>query len=177
MSHAIGKIRNPAAPLFLPLVTLGVYGFVWIYKLFKEAGAYTNSRNGVHVTSPGLAVGLLFVPVFNIIWAVMLVFKIPGLVTKMRRADEVPENLIGANGSLGFLCFIPILGNILWVILTQSSINSFWRHVTYLRSTLNSKVGPERESDTYKKCPHCAEFIKSEALKCRYCHENVGNDK
>ena len=52
----LGKQRNPCAPLFLPLITLGIYNLVWIYKLFNEARLYANHRNGTKITSGGAAV-------------------------------------------------------------------------------------------------------------------------
>lgn len=41
---------------------------------------------------------------------------------------------------------------------------------------------PEREqamldSGAYKKCPHCAEVIRSEAKVCRYCNRNVSDNQ
>ena len=123
----VGKRRNPCAPLFLPLITLGIYTLVWIYKLFNEARLYANKRNKTKITSGGAAVGFLFIPVFNIVWGIMLSFKIPGLVTRMRQADGVHADQRGSTGALGFLMLIPIIGGILWVILTQKAINSFWK--------------------------------------------------
>ena len=29
-------------------------------------------------------------------------------------------------------------------------------------------------SGEVKKCPHCAELVKREAVKCRYCGESIG---
>jgi len=125
-----GKRRNPCAPLFLPLITLGIYNLVWIYKLFNEARLYANNRNETKITSGGAAVGFLFIPVFNIVWGIMLWFKIPGLVTRMRQADGIPENRRGSTGTLGFLMLIPIIGGILWIVLTQNAINSFWKEAS-----------------------------------------------
>lgn len=39
----------------------------------------------------------------------------------------------------------------------------------------NREVIEERElaNGRMKKCPHCAELIRAEAKKCRFCHEEV----
>jgi|GEM_PF-1469650 len=123
----LGKHRNPVVPILLSLITFGIYGLVWLFKLYKEASLYANNRNGASVTSGGAAVGFLFIPVFNIVWSIMLWFKTPGLVTKMRQADGVPADQRGKTASLGFLMLIPVLGGILWIILTQNAMNSFWK--------------------------------------------------
>jgi len=123
----IGRKRSVFAPLLLPIVTFGIYTFVWIYKLFTEADFYCERK--VDITSGGAAVVFLFIPVFNIIWSIMLWFKIPGLLTKMQIADGVPENEIKHYGHYGWLNFIPLVGNILWIILTQSAFNQYWDKV------------------------------------------------
>ncbi len=123
----IGKNRSVFAPLLLPIITLGIYTFVWIYKVFTEADHYCEGK--VNITSGGAAVVFLFIPIFNIVWAIMLWFKTPGLLTKMQMADGVPENKLKHYGHYGWLNFIPILGGILWIILTQSAFNQYWDNV------------------------------------------------
>ena len=39
------KIRNPLAPALLPYITLGVYFWVWYYKINKELAAMGRQRN------------------------------------------------------------------------------------------------------------------------------------
>src|SRR5438270_1404738 len=39
------KIRNPWAPVLLPIITLGIYHLVWYYKIMAEMKAY-GERNG-----------------------------------------------------------------------------------------------------------------------------------
>lgn len=123
----IGKNRSVFAPLLLPIITFGIYTFVWLYNVYSEADFYCERK--VEVTSGGAAVGFLFIPVFNFIWVIMLWFKTPGLLTKMQIADGVPQNQIKNYSNYGWLNFIPILGGILWVILTQSAFNQYWDNV------------------------------------------------
>ncbi|MDA3870842.1 MAG: DUF4234 domain-containing protein [Candidatus Marinimicrobia bacterium] len=123
----IGKNRSVFAPLLLPFITLGIYFLVWYYKIYSEAEFYCDRK--VKTTSGGAAVGFLFIPIFNIIWSIMLLFKTPGLLTKMQIADGVPENKIKHYGHYGWLCLIPIVGSIIWIILIQSAFNTYWDNV------------------------------------------------
>lgn len=137
----LGKQRNPIVVILLALVTLGIYGFVWNFCLYNEACVYARNRNGTRITSGGAAIGFMFVPLFNIIWMFMLWFKTPGLVTRMRQADGVPADQRGSTGALGFFMLIPLLGPIMWTILTQMAINGFWREAQQRHQVATSEAG------------------------------------
>jgi hypothetical protein len=122
-----GKQRSIFAPLLLPIVTLGIYFLVWLYKIYTEADFYCDKK--VNITSGAAAVGFLFIPVFQVIWSIMLWFKTPGLLTKMQIADGIPENQIKHYGHYGWLNFIPIIGTIFWIVLIQSAFNQYWAKV------------------------------------------------
>lgn len=123
----IGKKRSIFAPLLLPIITLGIYSWVWIYKLYKEADLYCEGK--VKITSGVAAIVLLLIPVFNIVWAIMLWFKTPGLLTKMQIADGIPQDKIKHYGNYGWFALVPIVGWIIWIILTQSAFNQYWDKV------------------------------------------------
>ena len=114
----IGKRRNPFASwIGLPLITLGIYSLVWIYKTNKEMSEF-DSRIKVNPTLSVLAFFpgflLLFIPPLVAMW------RLGTRVQQAQRAAGVPE------------CS-PILAFILWlfvsstgVLYLQFEINKIW---------------------------------------------------
>ncbi len=118
----VGKIRHPLAPFGLGLVTCGIYNYVWIYKTLSEMRRHTPN---VEMTSGGAAVGLMFVPLFNIFWIIYLMFRVPYCLGKMQSACGI--NTDRTSGALGFIILVPFIGGILWYALIQSALNKHWR--------------------------------------------------
>ncbi len=118
----LGKIRHPLAPFGLGLVTCGIYNLVWMYKTLEEMRRHAPE---VKMTSGGLAIGLLFVPFFNIFWMIYLWFRLPSCVGKMQSACGITTDRM--SGAFGFIQLIPIVGGILWSALIQSALNAHWR--------------------------------------------------
>ncbi|HSP37852.1 MAG TPA: DUF4234 domain-containing protein [Frankiaceae bacterium] len=117
-SGLIGKRRNPFASwIGLPLITLGIYSLVWIYKTNKELSEYdrrikVNPTLSVLAFFPGFL--LLFIPPLVAIW------RLSTRVQQAQRGAGVPE------------CS-PILAFILWVFISstgvlylQFEINKIW---------------------------------------------------
>lgn len=113
----LGKRRNPFASwLGLPLITLGIYSYVWVYKTNKELSQY-DSRIEVN---PALSV-LAFVPGFLlIIPPFVAAWRLCTRVARAQRAAGIPE------------CS-PILAFVLWlfvfntgVLYLQFEINKIW---------------------------------------------------
>lgn len=117
-----GRIRHPLAPFGLGLITLGVYSLVWMYKILEEMRRHANNYS---ITSGGAAVGFLFLPVFNIFWAIYLWFRIPTCVNRMKGDCNTENGRL--NAAIGLVNLIPIIGYIIWSALIQSSLNDHWR--------------------------------------------------
>lgn len=111
----LGKRRNPFGVwLGLPLITLGIYGFVWVYKTNKELAAY-NSRIKVNPTLSLLAflIGwVLIVPPFVAAW------RLGTRTAEAQRAAGLPEISPG----IAFLLWL-IGGGPLYL---QFEINKIW---------------------------------------------------
>ena len=88
MSRA-GKTRNPWGVWLLALVTLGIYGLWWWYKVNAEVRDY-DSR--IHV-QPGLSVLALFVPIANIV----SIYKTAGRIQQAQVAADGSERCPGGS--------------------------------------------------------------------------------
>jgi len=118
----LGKIRNPLAPLGLSIITLGVYIFVWLYKILEEMRHHSGDYK---ITSGGIAVGFLFIPLFGFFWLIYLWFRIPTCVNMMKSACGSEK--IELNPIMGLLNLIPFVGWVIWTVMIQSSLNDHWK--------------------------------------------------
>jgi hypothetical protein len=111
----IGKPRNPATAILLTIVTLGIYGIVWIYSTLDELKNYRGQGWS----------GLLYL-LFQFLFPFPLIalpWLIPAYVGNLY-AEEGRGKPI--TGSSGFWMFLPIIGAIVWFFKVQGSLNNFW---------------------------------------------------
>lgn len=114
------KVRNPWAVALLPIVTLGIYHFVWWYKINKELKAYGEAKGydlGQNPTNSLLAL----VPGFLII--------VPPLVSYWRGTKRVQgaSKIAGrepVNGWLTLILYL-LLSPAMFAYL-QVSLNHVW---------------------------------------------------
>jgi hypothetical protein len=115
------KIRSPWAAALLPIVTLGIYHFVWWYRVNRELRDYGEAKGydlGQNPTNSLLAL----VPGFLII--------VPPFVTYWRGTKRVigASRLAGReplNGWIALILFLLISPG-LWAYI-QVSLNDVWR--------------------------------------------------
>jgi hypothetical protein len=114
------KVRNPWAVALLPIVTIGIYHFVWWYKVNKELKAYGEAKGydlGQNPTNSLLAL----IPGFLII--------VPPLVSYYRGTKRVQgaSKITGrepVNGWIVLVLYL-LLAPGMWFYL-QSSLNEVW---------------------------------------------------
>ena len=114
------KVRNPWAVALLPIITLGIYHFVWWYKINKELKAYGEAKGydlGQNPTNSLLAL----VPGFLII--------IPPLVSYYRGTKRVQgaSKIAGREPVSGWITLILylLLSPAMFAYL-QVSLNNVW---------------------------------------------------
>jgi hypothetical protein len=114
------KVRNPWAVALLPIVTLGIYHFVWWYKINKELKAYGEAKGydlGQNPTNSLLAL----VPGFLII--------VPPLVSYYRGTKRVQgaSKIAGREAVSGWIALILylLLSPAMFAYL-QVSLNNVW---------------------------------------------------
>jgi len=126
----LGKVRFVLTPLLLSIITFGIYGLVWLYKIHNEMLNHTGDRS----ISPGNAIGFLFMPILNIFWGIYLVFHVPGLIKNMEMDDKIPMSEQTNAGMIGICGIIPII-SIIWAPLVQNALNRHWkRHMPETQS-------------------------------------------
>jgi hypothetical protein len=116
--HA-GKTRNPWGVWLLSLVTLGIYGIVWYYKVNRE----TKDYDARVVVNPGMAVVAI---VFG--WIII----IPPFVSIYNTGRRIAQAQEAAGAPVTCVPIIGLLLTFLWSTQTvyyQSQINKVWdRH-------------------------------------------------
>ncbi|MBO2453125.1 DUF4234 domain-containing protein [Actinomadura barringtoniae] len=97
------KRRNPVgAWLGLPMITFGIYGMVWFYKVHAELFGY-DRRTGDSAMNALLS--LLFGSITLGIWPLVMWCKLGGRIAQAQRAAGLPAT---CSGGMGFL--LGILG-------------------------------------------------------------------
>jgi hypothetical protein len=111
----LGKRRNPfAAWIGLPLITLGVYGFVWIYKTNKELAAFDQRIK----VDPALSVLAFLVGWIIIVPPFVAAWRLGDRLRMAQRAAGLPET----STALSFILWL-VGGGVLFL---QFQINAIW---------------------------------------------------
>ena len=108
----IGKPRSIALVILLTIVTFGVWTIIWSYQ--NGAELKDHARTGLG------GVGYLLITLFI---APVTMFLMASEVEQLYRRDA-KEPPITAIWGLWFL--LPIIGNLIWYVRIQKSINDYW---------------------------------------------------
>jgi hypothetical protein len=107
-----GAHYSPGLVILLMFVTLGIWGMFWTWRTAGDLKRYNGDGLG-----SGLSL-LLYIILNIVLW-----FTIPNEIKQMYERDG-KQSPISAVWGLWFL--LPLIGNFVWYIKVQRSLNSFW---------------------------------------------------
>jgi hypothetical protein len=121
------KIRDVIAVPLLTLVTLGIYGVVWYYKINREMADYgrANSHSEELGDSPVTSLLAVTIGALIIVPALVSLFRTFKRVQALQRITGSGQEINGWIGVLAFIVFSPILYGYM-----QSGLNSAWQAYT-----------------------------------------------
>ena len=108
----LGQRRSIATVLLLTIVTLGIWQLVWSFQNGVELKRHSNRGFG----------GVVYL-IFTFFFYPVTMFLMASEVEQLYRS-EGKEPPITAIWGLWFL--LPIIGNLIWYVRIQRSINDYW---------------------------------------------------
>jgi Domain of unknown function (DUF4234) len=114
-----GKIRNPLGVIGLTLITLGIYGIVWYYKINKEMAEIGKAKGSEECgTNPVTSVLAVTFGAFIIVPPFVSMYKTWARLSAAERLTSTPE---GMEPGLGFL--LSLLLSPVGTYILQSNMN------------------------------------------------------
>jgi len=109
---SLGTQRSIGMTIFLSIVTLGIWTLVWSYQNGDEIKRHANTGLG--------GVAYLLITLFI---SPVTMFLMAGEVEQLYRREgkQPPITMIW-----GLWFLLPIIGNLIWYVRIQKSINDYW---------------------------------------------------
>ena len=111
----LGHPRGVGFGILMFIVTIGFYGWYWIYKTMEEIGRHTSEGLG----------GVLSLVIWILIQPVMA-FVTPSEIGKMYERDGQQPPVNGWTGLWLFPFGFLIVPAIVWFVKVQGALNSYW---------------------------------------------------
>lgn len=107
-----GNQRSIGLCILLEIVTIGIYGYVWVYRTQNEVKRYS-----------GIGVGAVLGLVIFLVISPVTFFIVPSEVRQMHEQAGRPSPV---RGILGLWILLPLIGPIIWFVKVQGALNHFW---------------------------------------------------
>lgn len=111
----VGQVRSTGVCMLLFLVTLGIYGLFWYYKVHAEMKRHSGAGIG-----GGIALLLAFF--VGIVMPFLTSSEVGGLYERRGQAKPVS----GATGLWSFPGNFILIGPIVWFVKTNGALNAYW---------------------------------------------------
>ena len=110
-----GQIGTPSAvgkTILLTIITLGIYGIIWLYRQHEDLKRYNG--NGI-----GGVLAVVIALVFGIASPFILANEVQGLYEKDGQQAPIKT-------TAGFWVLLPLVGMLIFYLKVQAAINDFW---------------------------------------------------
>jgi hypothetical protein len=114
----VGTVRSTGICILLAIVTLGIYQYVWWYKVHAEMKRHTGE--GI-----GGGVALVLTIFVGVAMPYITSSEVGGLYT--RRGQRPP--VTGLTGLWYFPGVFILVGPLVWFVKTNGALNAYWRSV------------------------------------------------
>jgi cbb3-type cytochrome oxidase subunit 3 len=123
-ANSTAKIRTPWVVAVLTLVTLGIYGFVWYYKINREMADYgrANGHTEELGDSPGTSLLAVTLGALILVPAIISVVHTHQRITALQRLTGGGDPLNGWLVLIMFLVGLSVVAYAYW----QSGLNKAW---------------------------------------------------
>jgi hypothetical protein len=111
----LGRPRGIGFGILIFIITIGFYGWYWVYQTEEEMGKHTGEGIGGVL---GLVIWILIQPVMG--------FVIPSEIGKMYRKDGQEPPVSGWTGLWLFPFGFLIIPAIVWFVKVQGALNDYW---------------------------------------------------
>jgi|GEM_PF-1610316 len=138
-AQALPKERSVGTCILLYILTFGIYGLFWYYAMHKEHP----SRKGVD-DSPGWAVGLMFIPIFNIYWLIRIGLRLSDRFNLL--AQQAGAQGEQVNKLFVWLQLVPYIGpvfNIIWWVQAHGVHENLTAMVLNAHAQARHQAGPQ----------------------------------
>lgn len=109
----VGETRSVGLSILWFILTIGFYGWYWVFKTQEEIKRY--SGNGVGGVL-GLVIYILIAPV--------TFFVVPSEVRYMY--EDIDGGQSPVRGVTGLWFLLPLVGSIIWFVKVQGALNRYW---------------------------------------------------
>jgi hypothetical protein len=126
-----GRPRGIGFGIALFVITLGFYGWYWVFQTQEEMKRRTGEGLGGVL---GLVIWILISPVSA--------FVIPSEVGNMYRKDGLPAPMTGWTGLWLFPGAVLLIPAIVWFVKIQGALNRYWEQVPSRTASLAAPAPP-----------------------------------
>ena len=119
------KIRSPWAPALLPVVTLGIYGLVWYYKINREMRDFGRARGTDELgDSPGTSLLAITLGALIVVPAILSLIHTGQRIQTAQRLAGIDPRMSGWLAIVMALLLPPV-----FYAYEQSELNKVWERV------------------------------------------------